>query len=137
VDDDTFVALRFEGGATAHLWANQVTADPGPRFREMGLEGAFESRGLDPQEDALKDGGRPGTAGWGLRQDDGWARLVTPGGEADPPRLPGAYEQFYAGVRDAVAEGSPPPVTAEEGARVLEVIEAAIASAADGAVIEL
>ncbi len=63
VDDDAFVALRFAGGPIAHLWASQVAPRPGPRFRALGLEGAFESWGLDPQEDALQSGLRPGDAG--------------------------------------------------------------------------
>ena len=45
---------------------------------------------------------------------------------------PAPTSEFYAGVRDALLDGSPPPVTAEEGARVIEVIEAARASAAEG-----
>lgn len=76
VDDDTFVALRFAAGATAHLWANQVTLDPAPRFRAAGLRGVFESRGLDPQEDGLRSGLRPGDAGWGERTEEAWPRLT-------------------------------------------------------------
>jgi predicted dehydrogenase len=115
VDDDTFVALRFAGGEIAHLWASQVAPEPGARFRVAGLEGAFESWGLDPQEDALKSGLRPGDAGWGERP-----------GDAEPTRLlPGAYERFYTGVRDALRQGGPPPVSAADGLRVIEVIETA------------
>ncbi len=141
VDDDTFVALRFAGGAAAHLWASQVTPDPGPRLRLVGLRGVFESRGVDPQEDALKAGLRPGEAGWGERPEADWPRLgVWEEGALAEERvrpLPGAYEQFYAGVRDAIREGAPPPVTAEEGLRVIEIIEAARASAERRGVVTL
>ena len=139
VDDDTFVALRFADGASAHLWANQVTIDPGPRFRAAGLRGVFESNGLDPQEDALRSGLRPGDSGWGERPEDAWPRLsVWADGAPTQKRVRterGAYEAFYAGVRDALLENVNPPVTAEEGLRVIEVIEAARTSAADRTVV--
>lgn len=62
VDDDTFVALRFAAGATAHLWANQVTLDPAPRFRAAGLRGVLVAR-------SRSAGGRPaiGAAARGCR----------------------------------------------------------------------
>ena len=138
VDDDTFVALRFTGGAIAHLWASRVASSPGPRFRATGLEGSFESFGLDPQEDALRSGLRPGDRGWGERPREGWPLVCSRSREAETVRpAPGAYELFYAGVRDTIADEGTPPVTAEDGLRVLEVIEAARSSAEARAVVEL
>ncbi len=84
VDDDVFVALRFPSGAIAHLWASQVAPEPGPRFRAPGLEGAFESWGLDPQEDALRSGLRPGDAGWGERPEGGDACSPAPTSSSTP-----------------------------------------------------
>lgn len=138
VDDDTFVALRFPGGAIAHLWASQVAPAAGPRFRAAGLEGSFESFGLDPQEDALRSGLRPGDGGWGERAPEGGPVVRTRSGASERVRpVRGAYERFYAGVREAIVTGAPPPVTAQEGVRVLEVIEAARSSAEARAVVEL
>lgn len=138
VDDDTFVALRFPGGAIVHLWASQVAPAAGPRFRAAGLGGSFESFGLDPQEDALRSGLRPGDRGWGERPHEGWPLVRSRSREAGRVRpAPGAYELFYAGVRDALVEGTAPPVMAGDGVRVLEVIEAARISADARRVVDL
>jgi len=64
VDDDTFVALRFQQGVIAHLWMSVLARQPGPRFRVYGTRGTFEKWDLDPQEEALRTGMRPGDPGW-------------------------------------------------------------------------
>jgi scyllo-inositol 2-dehydrogenase (NADP+) len=65
VDDDTFLALRFGGGQVAHLWASSILRQPGLRLRVIGMRGVYEKQDLDPQEDALHIGARPGDPGWG------------------------------------------------------------------------
>ena len=60
---------------------------PGPGSGWLGLEGAFESWGLDPQEDALKSGLRPGDAGWGERPEEAWPRLAAGHGRSGGPWL--------------------------------------------------
>jgi predicted dehydrogenase len=112
---------------------------PAPRFRVSGLGGAFEVYGLDPQEDALKSGVRPGDAGWGTSARTG-TLVADVGGvavTADVDLLPGAYERFYAGVRDAVRDGAPPPVDPWDAVLGLRVLEAARLSAARSAVVPL
>ena len=52
-------------------------------------------------------------------------------------REPGEPADFYAGVRDALLTGAPPPVTAAEGVAVIEVLAAARRSAAENAVVTL
>jgi predicted dehydrogenase len=138
VDDDTFVALRFEGGETAHLWMSTVVAAPASRFRVIGLEGTYVHPFVDNQEEALREGRRPGDGGeWGREERDAWGTLTTADGarELEPP--PGAWPDFYARVRDCVLGEGPPPVSGEEGAVVIAVIEAARTSAAEGRVVDL
>jgi scyllo-inositol 2-dehydrogenase (NADP+) len=139
VDDDTFVALRFAGGEVAHLWASVVPREPGPRIRAIGMRGVYEKRGLDPQEPALAGGARPGDPGWGQEPPEAWGRLVTDvGGLAvagTVETLPGAYEAFYAQLRDALTGQAAPPVDPEDSIAVLRIIEAARASARTGAVV--
>jgi scyllo-inositol 2-dehydrogenase (NADP+) len=138
VVDDAFVALRFPGEVNVHLWMSAVAAIPGPRLRVSGLGGAYEHPYLDPQEDALRSGAHPGDRGWGAEPRERWGRLVTGTGEAGAVEpVPGAYERFYAGVRDAVASGTAPPVGPRDGMRSLEVIEAAERSARESSVVEL
>ena len=140
VDDDVFVDLRFAGGESAQLWASQVAAIAGPRVRLSGLLGAYEQPAVDPQEDALRAGLRPGDAGWGATARELWGRLVT-GGDQPADRAiepdPGAWEAFYAQVRDAIVGGAPPPVDPADGLRAIEIVEAARQSAARCGVVRL
>jgi len=141
VDDDTFVALQFASGVRAHLWMSVVARIPGPRLRISGLRGTYEKWGLDPQEDALRSGIRPGEPGWGLEPRERWGRLSTEisGMRIDSPieTLPGAYEEYYALLRDALKTGGPPPVDPANVVTALKVIEAAQRSAQTNAIVEL
>jgi predicted dehydrogenase len=140
-DDDTFVALQFENGVNAHLWMSLVARILGPRVRISGLRGAYEKWGLDPQEDALRAGMRPGEAGWGSEPRERWGRLSTDisgmhiDGSVETP--PGSYETYYALLHDALINGGPPPVDPTGVVQVLRVIEAAQQSARSGQVISL
>ncbi len=142
VDDDTFVALRFPSDVYAHLWMSSVTRIPGPRMRISGLRGTYEKWGLDPQEQGLREGKRPGSPEWGREPREKWGRLSTDISGIyinDGPieMLPGAYEQFYTFLRVALVMGGPPPVDPFEAIETLRVIEAAQASIRSGQAIPL
>ncbi len=141
VDDDSFVALQFASGVRAHLWMSAVARIGGPRLRLLGLLGTYEKWGLDPQEDALQSGMRPGDAAWGKEPRDRWGRLST---DVQGVRIDtlietqrGAYEQYYALVHDALTKGGPPPVDPAEAVVVLKIIAAAQQSAQTGTTINL
>ena len=137
VDDDVFVSLEHSGGARSHLCASVVAGEPGPRFRALGLQAAYVKEGLDPQEDALRSGGRPGDEGWGREARESWGRLVA-GDEARAVETnPGAYEQFYAQLATALRDGAPPPVDPHDAVAGLEVLEAARRSAAERTIVAL
>jgi predicted dehydrogenase len=113
-----------------------VAGSPGPRFRLLGLAGAFEKHGLDPQEAQLSAGLDPGDPAYGLEPAERWGVLAR--GEAD--RRPvetarGDYASFYRGVADAVREGAPAPVSVADAVQTLELLEAAAASARTGAIV--
>jgi predicted dehydrogenase len=141
VDDDTFIALRFAGGQVAHLWASVIPRQPGPRLRVIGMRGVFETAHLDPQEDAMSHGMRPGDPGWGMPPREQWGRLTTDLDgmpiEATVEPLAGSYETYYAGMRDAIRSGAPVPVDPADSLLGLRIIEAARASARDGRVVAL
>lgn len=136
VDDDTFVALKFESGVQAHLWMSAVARSPGPRFRVLGLRGTYVKSGLDPQEAALRDGRSPLEVEWGREPEGEWGRLHSDidGAEFDAQweSVPGDYPRFYALVRDAIVTGSAPPVDPVEALMTLRIIEAAQESARIG-----
>jgi scyllo-inositol 2-dehydrogenase (NADP+) len=141
VDDDAFVALHFASGVRAHLWMSAVARVLGPRFRILGLRGGYEKYGLDPQEPAMANGARPGDPGWGDEPRERWGHLSTDIGgvhfDGAVETLPGAYERYYAQVRDAITAGAPPPVDPAESIAALRLIEAAQESAREGKLIQL
>jgi len=137
VDDDVFVALTHPGGVRSHLWATVTAAMLGPRFRVLGLRGAFEKFGIDPQEDALAAGERPGGPGWGIEPEELWGRLSDGGTERRVRTEAGDYPAFYRGVVRALRIGSAPPVDVRESIEGLEVLEAARESSRTGAVVRL
>jgi predicted dehydrogenase len=135
VDDDVFVALEHDGGVRSHLWMSALAPVGGRSLRVSGTRAGIETPGLDPQEDQLAMGLRPGDANWGEGEPARYAD--EDGGERWTPIEPGAYERFYAGVRDALREGTPMPVDPRDSVAALRVIEAARRSARSAAVVDL
>ena len=137
VDDDVCVALTHVSGVRSHLYMSVVAAQFGPRMRVLGSSAAYTKFGLDVQEDALRAGGRPGTAGWGEEPPERWGQLGV-GAELRPVRTEaGAYQQFYLGMVRALRGDAPVPVDPGDAVEVLDVIEAARRSAADHRVIAM
>ncbi len=99
-----------------------------PRYILHGTEGSFIKYGIDPQEQALKDGKIPGTAGWGTEGKDLWGKLnTTVGGlhlEGSVETIAGDYTQFYKNVHDSIRSDKPLAVKPEESRNVIRLIEA-------------
>ncbi len=136
-DDDVFLALDHARGTRSHLWMSALSALNGPRFRVLGDKGAFVSHGMDGQEARLTAGEQPGSPDWGVVPEQDWGVLGVDGDTRRVPSERGAYQEFYAGVRDAVGEGEPLPVDPHEVIHGLEVIEAARRSARTDSVVTL
>ncbi|MGW5657641.1 Gfo/Idh/MocA family protein [Streptomyces humi] len=142
-DDDTFIALTHANGVRSHLYVSATAAQLGPRFRVLGSKAGYVKYGLDPQEAALREGDRPGTAdGWGTEPESLYGRVgagespLTGGGRA-VPTLPGDYPAYYAAVARALRGEGPNPVTALEAADTLDVLEAARRSAVEKVTVTL
>jgi predicted dehydrogenase len=133
VDDDVFVALEHPGGARSHLWMSAIAPLGGRSLRASGTRAGVHTPGLDPQEDQLAAGMRPGDPGWGQGAP---ARFVDSDGERALALERGAYERFYAGVRDALRNGTQMPVDPRDSVAALRVIDAARRSARTAAVID-
>ncbi|CAN5405980.1 Gfo/Idh/MocA family oxidoreductase [soil metagenome] len=132
-DDDTFVALHFANAVVVHIWVSMLAPEVGPRFRLIGMDGAYEKWGLDPQENSLKDGHRPGHWHWGKEHIDHHGKLTTYVDglkqKVNIESVPGSYQNYYEQMRDAIRLGSPVPVRIEDALLCLKVIEAARLSA--------
>ncbi|MFJ9343950.1 Gfo/Idh/MocA family oxidoreductase [Streptomyces sp. NPDC101733] len=144
-DDDTFIAITHGSGVRSHLYVSATTAQLGPRFRVLGSRAGYVKYGLDPQEAALREGLRPGTADgvlWGEEEPHLWGRIGSgesplTGSGIPVPTEHGDYPAFYAAVLEALRTGGPAPVTAHEAAACLEVLEAARRSSRDGVAVEI
>jgi scyllo-inositol 2-dehydrogenase (NADP+) len=136
VDDDMFVALTHTNGVRSHLWSSAVAADPGPRLRVLGAAKSYVKYGMDVQEAALRGGGTPRDAGWGAEPEAAWGQLGTPGDMHAVATKPGAYQDYYRGIRDALRNGTPPPVTIDQAIEVMAVLEAARRSAVEGVTVQ-
>ncbi|MFL5359313.1 oxidoreductase [Archangium sp.] len=126
---DWFHLVLRHGELRVILHSGSVVHEPWPRFVLQGETAGCLKYGLDPQEEQLKAGLRPGMSGWGKEPSE---RYVPLGGSASVSPLPGAYECFYRQLAEAIAGEGPVPVTAESAGQVIQVIEAALRSAEEG-----
>ena len=133
VDDDVFVALEHPGGVRSHLWMSSTAPGGGRSLRASGSRAGVYTPGLDPQEAQLAGGLRPGDPSWGEGEP---ARLYDSAGERTLSLRAGAYEHFYAGVRDALRGEAALPVDPRDSVAALRVIEAARRSARDATVVD-
>jgi scyllo-inositol 2-dehydrogenase (NADP+) len=120
--------------------ASMIAADAAPRFRVHGTRGSFVKFGLDPQEQALKDGIRPPHLGsptpWLPEPASDWGTLTVAPDPNDPahlsrtqlPTVNGDYRLFYASVRDAIHGYTPLVIPAEDAFRTLKLLELALQS---------
>jgi predicted dehydrogenase len=109
-----------------------IACSAGPRFVANGTLGSYVKYGLDPQEQALKDGATLGGPHWGEEREANWGKLTTMRDgdmvERRVPTLPGDYRKYYENVRDAIWGVAPLAVTAEQGWRTIRLLEMALES---------
>ncbi len=139
---DSFELILDYDGLKVTLKSGSLVREPAPRFVLHGDRGSFVKYGLDVQEDALKAGLHPNLhADWGCEPEASAGTLHTEfeGVTFRGPvtTLPGDYREYYRGIYKAVAEGAKPPVTAQQAADVMRIIELAMESADKGIVMVL
>lgn len=140
VPDSVFLSLTHASGARSRLWSSHVSVELGPRFLVRGLAGEYVKSGRDPQEPQAIDGLGPEDPGWGLEPEERWGTMRLPGATPAERRVPtarGAYQRFYELLRDAIADGGPPPVDPADAIAVLRVLEAAVVSARERRAVDL
>jgi predicted dehydrogenase len=131
-------------GLLAHCRTSYLACDNSPRFLLHGTRGSFRKHGLDPQEPALVGGAKLPKLGspdvWLQEDESAWGTLTVAPNPAAPERLVesqvktevGDYRGFYANVRAAILGVAPLALTAEDGFRVIRLLELARQSSADG-----
>jgi predicted dehydrogenase len=143
--DITLIYPGAEGkGFRAHCRTSYLACDYSPRFLLHGTKGSFRKHGLDPQEPKLVGGAalpRLGSPEVWLEEDESaWGALTLAPKPDVPAKLVqsrvktelGDYRGFYANVRDAILGAAPLALTAEDGYRVIRLLELARQSSAEG-----
>ncbi|OOV19578.1 Gfo/Idh/MocA family oxidoreductase [Flavobacterium sp. LM4] len=140
VDDWIDLLLIYED-FRVRLKAGFFVREAHPAYTIHGKKGSFLKQRGDVQEDELKIGKKPNHDSWGTELDSFEGLLHT---EIDgkPIRekiktLQGNYFEYFDGVYNAIVNNKPEPVTAQDGVKVMQVIEAAIASNVQKKIIDL
>lgn len=130
--DDYFDLKLFYPSHRVILKSSYYVREPLPAYIFHGTRGTFLKHKTDVQETDLQAGKMPGSADWGTEPDSQKGLLHT---EKDGklfrkfiPSLKGNYGDYYQEFFQAVRDHKALPVTAEEGKRVIQVIEAALKS---------
>ncbi|WAT14508.1 oxidoreductase [Xanthomonas fragariae] len=133
--DDYFHVTLHYPRLRVILHAGSLVADSSLRFAVHGTRGSYLKHGLDTQEDQLRAGRRPGTAGWGVDPLPGTLTRVDDEGRVhahQPDNQPGDYRHCYAAFRDALAGTSAAPVSGADAVQLMQLLELAQHSAASG-----
>ncbi|HLI93085.1 MAG TPA: Gfo/Idh/MocA family oxidoreductase [Puia sp.] len=131
VDDYTEVLLYYPR-MRVRLKSSYLVREPLPSYSLFGHKGTFLKSRTDVQERRLLAGEKPGGPDWGVEPETERGLLHT---EKDGrvireyvPTERGNYMDFFTGVYEAIRNGKPLPVTAEQGVRIIRVIEKAYQS---------
>jgi len=139
--DDYIELLLIYDRLRVRLKAGYLVKEPVPAYVIHGNLGSFHKSRADIQEATLKTFVVPGGTGWGEEPESEQGLLhVVVGEEAVRKRIPtlkGDYGKYYAMLYDALQNGAPLPVTAEEGRDVIRIIEKAYQSVNEKRIIEL
>jgi predicted dehydrogenase len=132
VVNDAFTIYLFYPRLRVVLSSTLLARTPGPRFVAHGTLGSYVKYGLDPQEQALKDGATLGGPHWGEEPESAWGKLAILQDDQPVdrrvPTVPGDYRKYYENVRDAIWGVAPLAVTAEQGWRTIRLLELALGS---------
>jgi predicted dehydrogenase len=132
VVDDYLDILLYYSDLRVRLKAGFFVREPNPSYVVHGKKGSFlKSRG-DVQEDELKLGKKPNLTTWGTEREgqEGLLHTEIEGKiiKEKVATLQGNYYDFFEGVHQAIANGIAEPVTAQDGANVMRIIESAFQS---------
>ncbi len=127
--DDYFEVLLYYPGMRVRLRSSYQVREPLPGYVIHGSKGSFIKPKTDVQEAMLQAGKVPGQPDWGTESETEKGLLHT---EIDGkvireyvPSLKGNYLEYYEGIYKAIRNNEPLPVSAEDGLKVVRVIETA------------
>ena len=139
--DDYFELLLYYKNFRVRLKASYQVREAIPAFVIHGSKGSYVKHRSDVQEKNLLQGKLPVGENWGKELSDAEGILNTElDGEVVRQKISspfGNYSLFYEQLHKAICLNAPLPVTAEEGLKVIKIIEAAIKSNEEKRVIKM
>ena len=127
VDDFYDIRLQYNGFHVI-VKSSYLVRESMPRYILHGTEGSFVKFGIDPQEQALKDGRIPGSVGWGQEPSSQWGTINTSLGGLHVTgaieTLQGNYLAYYSNVFESIRNQATLAVKPEESRDVIRLIEA-------------
>lgn len=132
VVDDCIDILLYYPDFRVRLKAGFFVREPIPSFIIHGKKGSFLKTRGDVQEEDLKAGKKPNLENWGveLEKDEGLLHTEIDGKiiYKKVPTIKGDYNGFFDALYDSISKDGIEPITAEDGIKVMRIIEAAIQS---------
>lgn len=134
---DNFELLLLYPELKVTLKAGMLVKEPGPRYKLFGRKGNFTKFGMDVQEEALKNGEKPGNnPTWGKEPEEIWGKLNTIDGISTYESVPGDYRKLYQNIYQALTEQEELHVKPEEARDVIRIIELAKKSHTEKRIVE-
>lgn len=139
--DDYFEILLYYPVLRVRLKSGYQVREPFPAYVIHGRLGSFLKSRADQQEAELVAGRKPNLTDWGTEPAEEQGLLHTEkNGEVirkKVPTLQGNYYDYYEGIYQAIRNHKPIEVSAEDGIRVMQIIDACVKSSAQRKVIDL
>ena len=139
--DDYFELLLYYDRLRVRLKSSYLIREALPGYVVHGSKGSFIKHKTDVQENALMAGGIPGSANWGTEPETERGLLHTEQQgtiiREHIPSLKGNYMDYYDGIYKTIRNDAEVPVSAEDGLKVIRIIEAAFKSNDEKRVLEL
>jgi scyllo-inositol 2-dehydrogenase (NADP+) len=137
--DDYFELLLYYDALRVRLRCSYIVKEPLPAYSLHGTGGSFIKTRADRQEADLQNGLLPNGEGWGIepKEEQGCLHTAKDNLRRRIPTARGNYLEYYSRLSAAIQTGAHPPVTAGEGIRIIQLIEAAFQSHQERRVITL
>ena len=139
VPPDYFEMLFYYPKMRVRLKATCIARETVPAYLLHGMKGSFLQQRSDLQEIQLNAGAIPSIESWcpPPAQPDGILHTEINGEVilSHVTSTPGNYMGYYDDLYKALTGAAPNPVPAEDGIKTIQIIEAALKSAAEGRVI--
>jgi scyllo-inositol 2-dehydrogenase (NADP+) len=139
--DDYFELLLYYPSLRVRIKSSYLVKEPLPAYSLNGTLGSFLKSRADVQEADLIAGKKPSYEGWGIEHigDEGLLHTEKDGTDVIEKLTAsqGNYVGYYDDLYKAFTTGQQVPVTADDGIRIIKIIEAAFKSNNERKVIDL